>query len=545
MTAAATTIARRRLPVSSLCLLLLVVVVAPASVVAATTVYGNGALKRGVGPLAATPEGGVVAIVSSPSNDSDFFDAGTDSVDADVDADAGCVVVTAPGATLRGTSDLDKGAGAGAAASVAGAVVLTGLVAADASSDEDGGVAETRHGRTLRSVFATRLSSTAATESDDKTLLLLAVEGEELSEDDTARLASDVRQIFDTCAMTADHTDETEDVSMSDLYELRIMTVNSREDAAEVMAAAVEAGGRSPLARSSSDVVSGVSASLAECARALPTSYASPAAAARRALCEDALARHSRAARAVLSSWRSRALGRELLVDGFGARATALLERVVEAYDADTLEACGSPHRAEARAALRDPIEKTVRELFDAQVESAGQRTLRRFNNALLRRHKRGGDDDDADAEYDDNAADVRAAAFAFDTAVSDLEVPALSLRKTRYCATMSNTLNEALRAFPTSAAVQLADLKTVRKSASKEKKPTERSIEAGLSLVAMIRPDGFGNLQGYAGYTRGNKSLIVGLHNDADAPETISQFGGSRPPLLRVQPKLKLDVEL
>ena len=65
------------------------------------------------------------------------------------------------------------------------------------------------------------------------------------------------------------------------------------------------------------------------------------------------------------------------------------------------------------------------------------------------------------------------------------------------------------------------------------------------LDMVAMIRPDGFGNLQGFAGYQLGPHSLTVGVHNDADDPGVISQFGGVRPPFLRFQPKLKLDVEL
>jgi hypothetical protein len=42
-----------------------------------------------------------------------------------------------------------------------------------------------------------------------------------------------------------------------------------------------------------------------------------------------------------------------------------------------------------------------------------------------------------------------------------------------------------------------------------------------------------------------GGNSLTFGVHNDADDPQTIAQFGGVRPPLLRVQPKLRVDVEL
>jgi len=80
----------------------------------------------------------------------------------------------------------------------------------------------------------------------------------------------------------------------------------------------------------------------------------------------------------------------------------------------------------------------------------------------------------------------------------------------------------------------------------SDDKPPTERSVDFGLDLVAMIlRPDGFGNLQGDNNYRW--KYLFVRVHNDADEPGVIviAQFGGERPPFLRVQPKLKVDIEL
>ena len=69
--------------------------------------------------------------------------------------------------------------------------------------------------------------------------------------------------------------------------------------------------------------------------------------------------------------------------------------------------------------------------------------------------------------------------------------------------------------------------------------------MDLGLDLVAMLRPDGFGSLQGFAGYNMGGNSVTFGIHNDADDPATIAQFGGVRPPLLRIQPKLRVNVEM
>ena len=65
------------------------------------------------------------------------------------------------------------------------------------------------------------------------------------------------------------------------------------------------------------------------------------------------------------------------------------------------------------------------------------------------------------------------------------------------------------------------------------------------LFLYSNHHPDGFGSLQGFCGYQLGRNSITLGIHNDADDPQTIAQFGGVRPPLLKVQPKLRVDVEL
>ena len=52
----------------------------------------------------------------------------------------------------------------------------------------------------------------------------------------------------------------------------------------------------------------------------------------------------------------------------------------------------------------------------------------------------------------------------------------------------------------------------------NKRKQPTEGSVSVALDLIAMVRPDGFGNLQGFAGYQLGPHSVTVGVLNDADA---------------------------
>merc|ERR1712232_996331 len=99
--------------------------------------------------------------------------------------------------------------------------------------------------------------------------------------------------------------------------------------------------------------------------------------------------------------------------------------------------------------------------------------------------------------------------------------------------------LTDVVSSFPDSAAAKLKRSRAVKKVVSRERKPSQRAIDFGLAWVAMLRPDGFGSLQGFAGYNLGGNSITFGIHNDADEPSVIAQFGGVRPPLLRVQPKL------
>lgn len=281
----------------------------------------------------------------------------------------------------------------------------------------------------------------------------------------------------------------------------------------------------------------------------------SPSLAAALLVCEEAFARHHRAARAKITSWKSRTI-RGLIVDEFGSIATQLLDRTMESYDRETYSIAGlvgsaATHRLELREKLREYVASSLVQLFDVQVDILEKSTLNQLNAELLRKHNAAAIDEKKSSSasvekfYNDNAAAVRSAAFAFDTALEKLEVIPLGLVKSNASRDMKTKLNAALLSFPESPAARLKGMKEVARVANKQKKPTERRIDLGLDLVAMIRPDGFGNFQGFAGYQLGGNNFILGVHNDADSPDVISQFGGLRPPFIRIQPKIKVDVEL
>ena len=113
-----------------------------------TIIDATGVINRRASPLPATSKG-VVTLISSPGDvPSVLFPSPSSSsnekeVSANLDEASGCIIVTSPGATLS-----TSGAASGSASSVAGSVVLTGVT----SFDCEGGIADTRHGKTLFSI---------------------------------------------------------------------------------------------------------------------------------------------------------------------------------------------------------------------------------------------------------------------------------------------------------------------------------------------------------------------------------------------------------
>ncbi|KAL9188711.1 hypothetical protein ACHAXT_007089 [Thalassiosira profunda] len=503
----------RRRPLRGLLLPLL----ASTSVASAATtlVDSSGALTKSLLPS----DGGLVALLSSPDTPSPF------PASSAVTADDG--VISAPGASLEESpGPLARGIGAAAAGSVAGAVVLAGVTQADVEV----GLDMTRHGRTLAELFAAALRTG---KKDGPTSLVIAVQSEGEGGVDAAEVEEQIDEVFDGVAAMFGVEDE-----LGDHFAVTSTLVKGSEDVVKVMNAAKSSAKSSkPLPTAFGDVYKQIVAAGDD---ADPTPVAEAILA-----CTDAYSRASRSCRAKIASWKHR-VSRNLLVPKFGTLADDLLERTLDLFDRDTMAAAGLPRAGEQRLLIRKKLQDRtngiLKRLFDEQMGVLEKTTLKRFQGALLRKM-----DKDADAAqfFDANAEALRAAAFAFDAKASSLEVPALSLTKAKAVQEMNGKLNNALTTFPDSPAAKIKSMKNVEKAASKKKDPTEGSVDIALDVVAMIRPDGFGNLQGFAGYQLGPHSVTVGVHNDADDPGVISQFGGVRPPFLRVQPKLKLDVEL
>jgi len=494
---------------------------------------------------------GVVSVITSPGTDSLLVTSVTEEDGAAIlalsssSSDDNVPRLICRGATLRGTSAAERSALA-ITSLVSDAIVVDGITEGDVKAAGFG--KNTRHARTLTALFRARLTfleSSSVVDANRQALILCVKSTSDDAFD--AVLAQEVRTLFEA---TAAETKES-NISFDDLYEVRVVSVTNEEEAKETLATAKAIA--SDFASSSSSLLSSESilaSALQEANKRIKDSGIAsvaldpPHIAHAFVAVSNAHAKQSRSARARIATWKSRA-ARGLWAENFGTDAETMRNRILSSFDSETLVAAGLPlvasYRLEMRTQLASLVDSSIVELFAAQVANLEKRTLKRIGSQLLKKL----DVTPVEDVPSENAAAIRAAMFSFDNILSELEVPSLSLTKTKPCRDMESKLTDKVIKFVDSPAAKIKRIRKVTEVTSKEKKPSERSVDMGLDLVAVLRPDGFGSLQGYAGYQMGGNSFTFGIHNDADDPATISQFGGVRPPLLRIQPKLRVDVEM
>eukprot|EP00545_Synedropsis_sp_CCMP1620_P000616 CAMPEP_0119005948 /NCGR_PEP_ID=MMETSP1176-20130426/2024_1 /TAXON_ID=265551 /ORGANISM="Synedropsis recta cf, Strain CCMP1620" /LENGTH=532 /DNA_ID=CAMNT_0006957813 /DNA_START=69 /DNA_END=1667 /DNA_ORIENTATION=+ len=432
---------------------------------------------------------------------------------------------------------------------VAGAIVVEGIT----EGDLEMGLRHSRHARTLTALFRTKQCTTTGGSTDTATgdddddddtsssdaapqTLILGVMGDNVDE---AAVEKEVLSIFEAVAVEQLKGKS----SFSDSYSLVVVTLQTPEDAQSVLASATEAAKSQATEGTLSSALSAAQTKIRE--SGVDKEALDPPMVAQAFLtCRQAYAKQAKTARAKVAAWKAR-ISRGLIVDGnFGEQAEALLQKAMSSFDGETLSGAGltlvSKYRLEMRLQLQSMVEIAVEELYELQVINLEKSTLKKLSRQLLSQQS-----NSLEPNVDANAAAVRNAAFAFESAMETLQIPSLGLTKDKAVQEMTGMLTDALDKFPDSPEAQLKRLKGVKKETSKEKKAGSRAVELGLDLVAMIRPDGFGSLQGFAGYQIGGNSVTVGVANDADDPQVIAQMGGVRPPLVRIQPKLRVDVEL
>ena len=273
---------------------------------------------------------------------------------------------------------------------------------------------------------------------------------------------------------------------------------------------------------------------------------------------EQAYATAQKECEAAFSQWFRRVSGGKLVAK-FGERVQALLESVESKYMNATRGTSMMRLRGQRRRQIVDMINTAVMQLFSHQVSILQTEYTARFRDLLasLVNDQSALTADDASAELVDKSEEqqaIRQILFEFREQVLDLEVDRLGLTSEAAQEEFSQSLEVFAKEFPESAFGRLEAVKKIEKLAKKAPRQKgsagagkNRAVNIGLNLVGMLRPPGFGNLQGFVGYSTGifglPLELLFGVQNDGDSPEIMGE--DREHPILRLQPKVHFDCDL
>ena len=221
----------------------------------------------------------------------------------------------------------------------------------------------------------------------------------------------------------------------------------------------------------------------------------------------------------MVGQWQSRT-GDGKIVGKFGERVQLLLDSVRKSYNARTVGTLTVRDRAERALQLDLYLATAVGELFRQQLESLQAATSIKFRKALV---KLASSREGLQPEEEQQA--LRKALFDLRAETSDLEVESLGLSSATLHTQVSTALQALLTEFPETAAARLEEVRKVEKNTKRPpKRKGQRAVNIGLNLVGMLRPAGFGNLQGFMGYSTLFAGLplelLLGVQNDGDSPE-------------------------
>mmetsp|Transcript_16667 Transcript_16667/g.51483 ORF Transcript_16667/g.51483 Transcript_16667/m.51483 type:complete len:309 (-) Transcript_16667:40-966(-) len=266
--------------------------------------------------------------------------------------------------------------------------------------------------------------------------------------------------------------------------------------------------------------------------------------------CETALAAEKAGAVPAVARWRRDVDDGRLCPKGWSDEASSLFSEALKRFDAATRKHWASDNRGAARAKLAAYLAAEVGAAHDDQLAAAADRRLRQLRAALARTHASGKRDDEAE---------LKAVEHAFDGDVARCRVAALELEGAPQRDAFLDAARQLVSDFETSPAAQLLATREARATAARDAKAAKRaaaaasskgaapklvpkSVNFALQLVGMLRPVGFGNMQGFASYAMGPHSLLFGYSDDRDPNGGME---GDEMPLFRLQPKVTVDVDM
>ena len=254
-----------------------------------------------------------------------------------------------------------------------------------------------------------------------------------------------------------------------------------------------------------------------------------------------------------VARWRRDVDEGRLCPKGWSDEASGLFTATLKAFDASTRAFWQAAARAESRRALAGYLASEIEAAHRDQLASAAERRLRQLKAALAQSYARTG----AAAGFE---AELRKVEHAFDADATRCAVPALQLGADRARDAFLNEARAIVRDFEASPTGQLIATRGERARARKAAKSAQRAaakassrgqppslvpkaVNVAFQLVGMLRPRGFGNMQGFCSYALGPHSLLFGYADDRDASGDMG--GADEVPLLRFQPKFTVDVDM
>ena len=268
-------------------------------------------------------------------------------------------------------------------------------------------------------------------------------------------------------------------------------------------------------------------------------------------VCDSAASRARDSAQAAFGRWRRDVDDGRLAPRGWATECADLVRDLLQRYSDETVGYWTYPGRSARRSALETFLVDEVKRCHLKQLETASSRRLRRLRASLERTaaHHPNGDLDPNDA-----AKLVADAETAFDLDAARCEVPPLGLLATDQRAAFRDAAQRLATNFAETPAAQLLATKAEQRRAraatkradqtvSKQRPRKPPSLSYALQLVGMLRPRGYGNLQGFCNYAIGPHSILFGYSDDRDVAGDMSVSDDI--PLLRFQPKLTLDLDL
>lgn len=259
------------------------------------------------------------------------------------------------------------------------------------------------------------------------------------------------------------------------------------------------------------------------------------------------------AATTSVARWRRDVDDGRLCPAGWSAEAGGLFTDTLKGYDGATRSYWRDAQRAASRARLAGYLASEIEAAHRDQLSSAAERRLRQLRAALGKSYAASG----SSAGFEAELAKVE---HAFDADATRCAVPALELGAERAKAAFLNEARGVVRDFEASPAGQLIATRGERARATKAAKTAQKqaakasargappslvpkSMNVAFQLVGMLRPRGFGNMQGFCSYALGPHSLLFGFADDRDPAGDMG--GDDALPLLRLQPKFTVDLDM